>query len=214
MANGQEGAVLLEAGSAADVTDQPQAATRSRRRHFRFSVRGLLLLILLVGCGLGWFAQIVRTGQLQRRAVAEIYRAGGWVMYDTDWDEGLNPSTWKPRWPKWLVDQVGVDYLGNVVFINLHDRGTDEVLAHVARLKHLKQLHRPGLAVTDAGLAHLGRMSDLQLLSLDDTKVTDAGLLHLKGLSSLKWLKLTRTRVTDTGIADLLKSLPHLQPIR
>ena len=92
---------------------------------------------------------------------------------------------------------MGVDYFGNVVFINLHDRGTDDVLAHVGRLTHLKQLHRPGFAVTDAGLAHLGRLSDLQLLSLDDTQVTDAGLAHLKGLAGLKWLKLTRTRVTD-----------------
>ena len=32
---------------------------------------------------------------------------------------------WQPRWPRWLVDRVGADYLGNVVFVNLHDRGTD-----------------------------------------------------------------------------------------
>ena len=214
MANGPEGAVLLEAGMAANATGQPQPAPRRRRTFFRVSVRGLLLLILVIGCGLGWIARVVRTGNVQRRAVAAIYQAGGWVVYDTEWDEGQNTSTWKPRWPKWLVDRVGVDYFGNVVFINLHDRGTDEVLTHVARLKHLKQLHRPGFAVTDAGLAHLGRLSDLQLLSLDDTQVTDAGLAHLKGLSGLKWLKLTRTRVTDAGVAELQKSLPHLQVIR
>lgn len=83
----------------------------------------------------------------------------------------------------------------------------------VARLRHLKQLHRPGFAVTDAGLVHLGQLSELQLLSLDDTQVTDAGLAHLKGLSGLKWLKLTRTRVTDAGIAEIQTSLPHLQVI-
>jgi internalin A len=214
MANDPEGAVLLEAGMAASGTGQPQPAPRRRRGFFRVSVRGLLLLVLVIGCGLGWIVQIVRAGQVQRRAVAAIYQAGGWVVYDTVWDEDQNTSTWKPRWPKWLVDQLGVDYFGNVVFINLHDRGTDEVLAHVARLKHLKQLHRPGLAVTDAGLVHLGRLSDLRLLSLDHTQVTDAGLAHLKGLSGLKWLKLTRTRVTDAGVADLQKSLPHLQATR
>ena len=163
---------------------------------------------------MGWIARVVRTGQVQRRAVAAIYQAGGWVVYDTDWDERQNTSTWKPRLPKWLVDQVGVDYCGNVVFINLHDRGTDQVLTHVARLKHLKQLHRPGFAVTDAGLVHLGKLSDLQFLSLDDTQVTDAGLAQLKGLSRLKWLKITRTRVTDAGIAGLQQFLPQLQPIR
>jgi hypothetical protein len=36
----------------------------------------------------------------------------------------------------------------------------------------------------------------------------------LKGLPRLKWLKLTRTGVTDAGVAELQKSLPHLQVIR
>ncbi len=213
MANGPEGAVLFEAGMAANLAGQPQPVPRRRRTFFWVSVRGLLLLILVIGCGLGWIARVARTGDIQRRAVAAINQAGGWVVYDTEWEEDQNTSTWKPRWPKWLVDQVGVDYLGKVVFINLHDRGTDEVLMHVGRLKHLKQLHRPGFAVTNAGLVHLGRLSELQLLSLDDTLVTDAGLAHLKGLAGLKWLKVTRTRVTDAGVAELQKSLPHLQVI-
>jgi hypothetical protein len=214
MVNDPEGAVLLEAGMAASRTGQPRLTPRRRPLFFRVSVRGLLLLVLVIGCGLGWIVQFVRAGQAQRRAVAAIYQAGGWVVYDTVWDEDQNTSTWKARWPRWLVDQLGVDYFGNAVFINLDDRGTDDVLTHVEKLKHLKQLHRPGLAVTDAGLAHLGRLSELRLLSLDDTRVTNAGLAHLKGLSGLKWLKLSRTRVTAAGVADLQKSLPHLQAIR
>ena len=127
MANDCEGAVLLEAASEADVTGQRPTTTRRRRTFFAVSVRGLLLLILVIGCGLGWIARVVRTGQAQRSAVAAIYQAGGWVVYDTEWDDRPNASIWKPRWPRWLVDQIGVDYFGNVVFINLHDRGTDQV---------------------------------------------------------------------------------------
>ena len=213
MANGQDAAILPEVATSAEAADRPRVAPRGWRTLLRVSVRGLLLLILVIGCGMGWIAQIVRDANIQRRAVASIKQVGGWVVYDSEWDEDQHTSSWKPRWPKRLVDLVGIDYLGNVVFINLHDRGTDEVLREVARLKHLRQLHRPGFAVTDLGLAHLGRLRQLQLLSLDDTKVTDAGLAHLKGLSSLKWLKLTRTKVTDAGIAELQKSLPHLQVI-
>jgi hypothetical protein len=214
MANDQQVAVVLEAGTAVELTGPPPPAPRTRRRFFRVSVRGLLLLILVIGCGLGWVARVIRTGNVQRRAVAAIHQAGGWVVYDTEWDQSLNPSAWKPRWPKSLVDRVGVDYFGNVVFINLHDRGTDELMEKVARLTYLKQMHRPGFAVSDKGLAHLGRLSNLQLLSLDDTQVTDAGLVHLKGLLGLKWLKLTRSKVTDGGVAELRKSLPRLQAIR
>jgi hypothetical protein len=214
MASGDQGASLLEPESAADRTGQPQLASRSWRRFFRLSVRALLVLILVIACGLGWVARVIRTGGVQRRSVAAIYQAGGWVVYDSAWEQAQNPSAWKPRWPKALVDRLGADYFANVVFVNLHDRGTDEVLAQVGRLPRLKQLHRPGFVVTDAGLAHLGRLSNLQLLSLDDTQVTDAGLAHLKGLSGLRWLKLTRTKVTDAGVAELRKSIPQLQVIR
>ena len=177
-------------------------------------MRGLLVLVLLAGCAMGWVAQIVRTGQAQRRAVSAIYQAGGWVLYDTDWDERQAISSWKLRWPRWLVDRIGVDYFADVVFINLHDRGTDNLLAHVARLKHLKQLHRPGPAVTDTGLAHLGRLSELQFLSLDGTQVTDAGIASSTGLRDLSFLKISRTKVTDNGVAELRKTLPHLRVIR
>jgi hypothetical protein len=214
MANGSECAVLLEAETAADGAGQAKSAPRSRRRLFRFSVRGLLLLILVIGCGLGWIARVVRTGQTQRRAVAAIYQAGGWALYDTDWDEGQAPTAWHPRWPRSLVDRVGVDYFGTVVFVNLHDRGTDAVLAQVGRLTHLKQLHRPGLAMTDAELIHLGQLNKLELLSLNHTQVTDAGLVHLKGLKGLKWLRVAGSRVTDAGVGELRKALPDLQPIR
>jgi hypothetical protein len=214
MANGFECAVLLETGTAVDVASRPATKSRRRRRSFRFSVRGLLVLILVIGCGLGWIAHVVRSGRDQRRAVAAVYQAGGWVLYDTDWDEGQATSAWKPRWPRSLVDRIGVDYLGAVVFINLHDRGTDAVMAQVGRLTHLKQLHRPGLAVTDAGVAHLSRLKELELLSLNNTQVTDAGLAHLTGLKGLTWLRVAASRVTDAGVRTLQKSLPNLQPIR
>ena len=163
---------------------------------------------------MGWVARVVRAGQAQRRSVAAVYQAGGWVLYDTDWNARQATSIWKPRWPRWLVERLGVDYCANVVFINLHDRGSDAVLAHVGRLTHLKQLNRPGPAVTDAGLAHLQQLSELQFLSLDGTQVTDDGLAQLKGLTGLKWLKLTKTRVTDDGVEKLRQRLPDLRPIR
>jgi hypothetical protein len=214
MVNGHEVGVVPERVCEADVAGRPQSPPRRRLGIFRVSVRALLVLILIIGCGLGWMAQVIRTGQDQRRAVAAIYQAGGWVVYDMAWEQQQNKPAWKPVWPQWLVDCLGVDYFGNVVFINLHDRGTDELLARVAQLGHLKQLHRPGSAVTDAGLAHLGRLRALQFLSLDDTQVTDAGIASSTGLRGLRFLKVSRTKVTENGVAELRKSLPHLQVIR
>jgi hypothetical protein len=212
MENGSEGAIVLEPMQAPGPSDHPQSVAR-RRALPKMSVRALLALVLVSGCGLGLHVEIERTAQIQRSAVAAIYQAGGWVVYDTEWYGG-NPRVWKLWWPEWLVKQMGVDYFGNVVFINLHDRGTDAVMKEVGKLKKLRQLHRAGLAVTDRGLAHLVRLRKLELLSLEDTLVTDAGLRHLKKLSSLKWIKLKHTQVTDVGLAELRKIRPHLEVIR
>jgi hypothetical protein len=208
----QEQTGLLEPGTVVELTTPP--APRRRWSVFRVSVRSLLMLVLVAGCGMGWVTYVVRTGQVQRQAVAAIYHAGGWVLYDTDWDARQATSSWKLSRPRWLVDRLGVDYCANVVFINLHDRGTDTMLAQVSRLTHLKQLHRPGPAVTDGGLAHLRQLTELQFLSLDRTQVTDAGLAQLSSLNGLRWLKLGRTKVTDAGVRELQRSLPHLQALR
>jgi hypothetical protein len=50
---------------------------RPWRRFLRFSVRGLIVLVLVVGAGLGW---IVHPAHVQRDAVAAITMAGGLVQ--------------------------------------------------------------------------------------------------------------------------------------
>jgi hypothetical protein len=53
--------------------------SRSRRSFLRFSLRGLIVLVVVVGVGLGW---VVRQAHVQRDAVAAIVGAGGAVRYD------------------------------------------------------------------------------------------------------------------------------------
>ena len=59
------------------MPDPPLPA--SRRHRLRLNVRGLLILVLVVGGWLGWVARSART---QREAVAAIQLQGGWVYYD------------------------------------------------------------------------------------------------------------------------------------
>jgi hypothetical protein len=190
-----------------------QGLPKSRRMRvpLRLSVRGLLFLIVVIACGLAWFAHAIREGNDQRAHVNAIYRVGGWVVYDCDWIGEPNPGSFTPKWPRWLLDEVGREYLSNVVFVNLHDRGNDAVMADIGRLTRLKQLHRVGPAVTDAGIARLQALRRLELLSLQNSQVTDAGIKHLNRLTSLKWLGLTRTKVSDAGISKLKEALPTLQ---
>ncbi len=105
------------------------------RKWFRVNVRGLMVLVLIAGGGVGWTMYQAR---VQREIVMMVLRAGGTVRYDWGLEEGdllaqHVPVPWAPRW---LVDRLGVDYFGHVVAVQtrFNDAGTDTLLASVARL--------------------------------------------------------------------------------
>ncbi len=184
-----------------------EPASRPWRSYLRFSVRGLIVLVLVIGAGLGW---IVRTAHIQRDAVAAIERAGGAVAYDSGWTD--NP-TWmghrEPWAPKWLVDALGVDFFGHVFFVRLAEKCSDQELAQVGRLPRLDSVAILGANVTDLGLAHLKGTKNLRVLYVQGTQITDAGLVHLKGVTNLSELYLYQTRVSDAGLVHL-KGLTNL----
>ena len=189
------------------MPDHPLPA--SRRRWLRISVRALLLLVLLIGCWLGW---MVRAARIQREAVATIQRAGGSVLYDWEWENGY-PKNDGPWAPNWLVDRLGIDYFGSVVHVEFNVFGTygmttsENAGFDATRLRSYRQRF-------DAALAHVGRLRRLQELELSTSEVTDAGLKHLMGLTSLKKLDLENTNVTDAGVQELQKALPKLEILR
>jgi internalin A len=206
------------------------------RNRLRISVGSFLALVLVIG---GWLGLIVRSGRIQRDAVAAIRRAGGEVWYEWEYQDGRYYTLeFHCPWPKWLVDHVGVDYLGNVIRVDFRGRGSDADLAHVGNLgrleelllidssvtdsglahlrrsTRLKSLFLAGTRISDSGLAHLKGLTRLEVLSLMDTAVTDAGLAHLNGLSALEQLLASDAQFTDSGVRELRKSLPRLRIAR
>ncbi len=186
----------------------PKTISRSWRRYLRFSVRGLIVLVLVIGLWLGW---IVRSAHIQRDAVAAIEGAGGQVIYDFEWKNGNPMPGGKRSTAGRLADLIGVDYFGHVTDVWLYPSSTDAdvVLAQVGRLAGLERLRLSQSSCSDAALAHLEGLSELSLLYLNNTRITDAGLSHLKSLTSLEVLDLHDTRVSDAGLA-YLKRLTNL----
>jgi hypothetical protein len=169
---------------------QAAAMPHPWRRFLRFSMRGLILFVIVFGAGLGW---IVRQAHIQRDAVAAIKRDDGVVYYDSGWTDGptyltvIAPIDREPWVPKWLVSPIGIDYFSQVTPVRLD-----------------------GTQITDAGLAHLKVLTNLSGLRLRRTQITDAGLVHLKGLTKLSDLRLKTTQVTDAGVDERKRSLPSL----
>jgi hypothetical protein len=191
------------------VTIKPKPLSRPWWNYVRFSLRALIVLVLLIGLCLGW---LVRSAQVQRDAVAAIKKAGGSVRYDWDWSGGVIMGG-KPWAPKWIVDLIGADYFGHVATVTLTAKATDATLAHVGRLTRLDALFARSSSVSDTALVHLKALTNLSQLDLGSSQVTDAGLVHLKGLTKLSLVWLRGTHVTDAGVVDLkaLTTLAYLE---
>jgi hypothetical protein len=171
-------------------------------------VRSLLILVLALAGGMGWIVNRART---QRDVVAAIQKARGQVWYEWEWKSGVLIPNGKPWWPRWLIDLVGVDYFGNVAYVELDQNGSDAELSQIGRLKQLKGLRLTDpFFVTDAGLAQLDGLTNLKYLYLQGEHVTNAWMPHFKGLSELRGLVLSFTAVDDAGLGNL-KDLINLQ---
>jgi hypothetical protein len=176
--------------------------------YMRLSLRGLIVLVLLIG---GILGRTVHQAQVQREAVAAITRAGGSVYYD--WQvrkDGLILSTTKPWAPNWLVKLVGIDYFGHVARIDLLRGGADRDLILIGRLGQLWNLNLDSSPISDDGLVHLKALTGMERLYLPLTKVGDAGLVHLEGLTGLHQLGFYDNPITDEGLVHL-KGLTDLE---
>ena len=145
-------------------TDSPPSAPtiKPKRRRLRFSLRGLMVLVLAMGCGLGY---IVHLARVQHDAVAAITRTGGRVAYQWQFlPNGLSNFQGRPWAPDWLVASLGPDYFGPVVYVHLGEQAGDAEMAQVGRLPRLVFLELSASEVTDAGLVHLARVKRIDHL--------------------------------------------------
>lgn len=199
----------------------------------RFSIRTLLLAMLLLGLLCSWFVSQTRRAMRQQAAVNRVRQLGGNVTYEYQSDparRGQPPPTPSPA----LQRFTGLVVLSDVVKVTwqaTHANDADAAaLADLPQLRdlrlntsrfsdqatrslsHLKRLRRLDLwcsQLTDRTLPHLSNLSELRQLDLYSTQVSDKGLHHLYGLKNLKELKLRDTRVTAVGAAKLQAALPN-----
>jgi internalin A len=183
--------------------------SRPRRRFTQLSVRGLIVLVLIIGV---WLGRLARTARVQSDAVTTIENTRVHVAYEWDVTDGHITLRGKPWAPTWLVNLIGIDYFGHVTQVNLTHTpaAIDAAMAPIGRLTRLRVLNLRNTPLSDEDLATFKRLSSLYYLDLQSTKVTDAGMVHIKGLPSLRVLSLRGTRVSDAGLVHL-KGLTSLE---
>ena len=172
-----------------------------KRRWFQFSLKAVLVVIMLVSVPLAWLAYERNEVRKREAAIASLQTLGGIVKFDST----------RPFRPNWLRPLLGQKSPGEVVNVyHLKNKFTDADLAQVAGMTELRSLVLENTQVTDAGLVHLASLTKLKKLDLDGTQVTDAGVVHLGGLTKLERLELSRTRVTDEGVSGFWKAHPNV----
>jgi internalin A len=161
--------------------------SRTCLRYVRFSVRGLIVLVLAIGAWLGW---IVNEAHVERDAVLAIKAAGGRLDYDWEWSNGKPIQRGEPWAPQWLVNLIGVDFFGHVTLVHIDgsSTATNATMEHVGRLTRLEWLNLLKSSIGDAGLNHVMGLTKLKQVNLNSTGVSDSGLVNLEGLSSLSSL--------------------------
>lgn len=169
------------------MADQPEQLPARRRRHWRIGVRFLIVAMLIVGGGAGWWLRSVR---LQREAVAAIEGAGGYVRYDWVFQCEQTSEEDPHPWPEWLVDRVGSDALSAVTAVQLTGGRSPRLLGGVRRLGRLQCLFLSYMQLADDDLASVAGLRSLLKLELRSTGIGDGGLAYLKRRNRLKELDL------------------------
>ncbi|MGD0897974.1 MAG: hypothetical protein ABR915_09055 [Thermoguttaceae bacterium] len=214
------------------MCSQPKTTDdKPRHRWYQYSLRTLLLLMLLVSVGMSLVANRMRRAERQREAVAAIKRSGGLVWYEHE-DGRPFPSPTPPPGPLWLRRLLGDDFFRRVVaayvasdadfkYLGQLDcltrvccRGTlgETGLMHILELRHPRDPSTPENAEVSPEFEILTTLTKLEDLDLDLTNIGDAELERIKAMPRLHRLDLSGTEITDAGLRHL-EELPRLQQL-
>lgn len=193
----------------------------------RFSLRTLLLIVLLSAIPCSWTATKIKQAKDQRAAVRAIRDLGGAIRYDYEFeqsghvrrvgnftyydddfteeelDRAGNVRNANPTGPAWARNLWGDDLFANVVSVSFVSPVADSDLVHVKKFPYLQCLDLSNTQITDAGLDVLKGLKHLHELRIGNTKITDVGIRHLKGLIQLESLDLGGTAIGDAGLENL-----------
>ena len=198
------------------------APPKHRRRFLRFSLRSMLLLMMVIGVSFGW---TIHKAREQGIAVVALVKKGCRVEYASHGSPTILEMVrgWlgdvEPRDVTEIdcldsqiadIDLVHLQKLPQLQQLGLWRHASNEGLVHLQGLTELAGLYLEGSQISDKGLVNIETLRNLTDLSLEGTQVTDAGLVHIRGLDHLRYLALNDTQVTDAGLVHLQR-FPQLQ---
>ena len=204
-----------------------------KRRWYQFSLRTLIVVIVLLSVLFGTLSAWLQRGRRQTQAVATIRKYKGNITYDymshhnADGSVSYGHKVDSPV-PVWLIRWLGVDFFHEVVSIDA-DSGSQHAVwdaigqfpevtrlsvsgsslqgpvdvTSLSKLRRLRSLLISGDTIRGEDLRCLQDAVDLESLWIQDSTFNDQGLQYLAALPKLTTLSFRYTRVGDDGLAFL-----------
>lgn len=207
-------------------------ARRSRRSRlcFRYTMRGLLGLALVISVVMMLVGRRMQTAATQRAAREKLLQKHWSVLFDFQHDVHFNLCPYTSPGPDWVRKLCGTDFLADVTVarspnldhpapkvedfrqlqsfprlgrLDLQCHATDEALRQLSHFKDLKQLNIGDGTFAPFALSHLRQMDRLTHLYAARTAISDDALMYLKGLRKLEVLDLSNTQISGLGLRHL-----------
>jgi len=179
-----------------DVTTTAPISPKPRRRWLQFSLRTVMVIVLLLALPLGWIGVLLDRSREQERVLGHFRKYEPVASFRYGYVVTLGFS--------------GNPYVAGLRSVPI-EGPNDADMVHLKGFKKLECLSLGASDVTDAGVRDIGELTALKVLSLYDTRISDFGLKHLKKLTNLKVLNVGKTGVTSDGVASLQKALPNCE---
>ncbi|MGV3609001.1 MAG: leucine-rich repeat domain-containing protein [Planctomycetaceae bacterium] len=182
-----------------------------RRRWFQFSLRSLLVLLLVASAGLGYFAYLRRESRLQWEAVRAIEKTGGRFGSVVNGVPTIGAKLEEaPEWQR----SLGIDWPEYTVVAFQVDPASGRTIPPAfMRLRKLEEIILWGVGIDDEDLKGLSALPNLQSLSVDGDRVTDTGVACFAGNKKLQEVRFRGKQITDRGLAIVAK-LPQLRSLK
>jgi hypothetical protein len=144
----------------------------------RFSLRTLLVFVLVISVPLGWLAFKMGQAKKQRVAVQRIKELGDLAVQCPNYE----PQRWTPRVPSWLRNILGEDFFVTINYVSLQGPNvTDAELERCELLPRLRVYLKQSSPMPDSFTSNR-RLS--QTLTAEGIKITDRGLAMFAGCPS------------------------------
>lgn len=204
-----------------------RAAVGVRKRLAQYSLRALLILMLVCAVAFGWLSIRRRAHEIVRRLRDEGAAISFAHHYAATTPAPSPLVSAGMRWARSIVGEyafstpvalsvphaLSPDALDSIrhltklqrVFLN-NSNANDQTMAFICRSEELTTVYCGGTEITDDGIKALQNSPKVEAVVVWDTPISDASIKTLTSLPELTLLYLQETNVSDAGVAELASS--------